>query len=77
METSDNSKCFKWLLRKSSLVRSIEEEVANKTVSEGIIDSLLLIEAMDRKMKFPPSNSMKEAFCTVVLHCTLATLSQP
>ncbi|KAK6283415.1 hypothetical protein POUND7_002367 [Theobroma cacao] len=64
------------LLKKASIVRSIQEGIANGSVPEEILDSLLLIEQVDRKQGLPVFDSMKAAFCAVALHCTLASLTR-
>ncbi|XP_021294283.1 uncharacterized protein LOC110424106 [Herrania umbratica] len=64
------------LLKKAFIVRSIQEGIANGSVAEEILDSLLLIEQVDRKQGLPVFDSMKSAFCAVAVHCTLASLTR-
>ncbi|XWS12955.1 hypothetical protein CRYUN_Cryun37aG0134200 [Craigia yunnanensis] len=62
------------LLNKASIIHSIRERTANRSVPEGILDSLQIIEELDRKQGLPVSDSMRAAFCAVAVHCTLTSL---
>ncbi|XVF26205.1 hypothetical protein REPUB_Repub13aG0279400 [Reevesia pubescens] len=63
------------LLNKASIVCSIQEHTAHGSVSEGLLDSLQIIEQLDRNQGLPVPNSMRAAFLAVAVHCTLKPLS--
>ncbi|KAK8664940.1 hypothetical protein V6N13_084708 [Hibiscus sabdariffa] len=56
---------------KASTLRSIRNRTANCSVSDGILESLILIDEIDRRRGVPPSDAMREAFCAVAVHLTL------
>ncbi|TYI04316.1 hypothetical protein ES332_A10G008800v1 [Gossypium tomentosum] len=63
--------CFHY---KGAILRSIEQRTGNFTVPDAVLDSLILIENLDRRRGFLPSESMKAAFCAVAVHCTVSCL---
>ncbi|KAK5791954.1 hypothetical protein PVK06_033067 [Gossypium arboreum] len=63
--------CFHY---KGAILRSIEQRTGNSTVPDAVLDSLILIENLDRRRGFLPSESMKAAFCAVAVHCTVSCL---
>lgn len=63
--------CFHY---KGSILRSIEQRTGSNTVPDAVLDSLILIENLDRRRGVPPSESMKAAFCAVAVHCTVSCL---
>ncbi|MBA0663295.1 hypothetical protein Goklo_003416 [Gossypium klotzschianum] len=63
--------CFHY---KGAILRSIEQRTGNSTVPDAVLDSLILIENLDRRRGVLPSESMKAAFCAVAVHCTVSCL---
>ncbi|XP_012454056.1 uncharacterized protein LOC105776112 isoform X2 [Gossypium raimondii] len=63
--------CFHY---KGAILRSIEQRTGNSTVTDAVLDSLILIENLDRRRGVLPSESMKAAFCAVAVHCTVSCL---
>ncbi|XP_039044019.1 uncharacterized protein LOC120183373 isoform X2 [Hibiscus syriacus] len=56
---------------KASTLRSIQGRTANCSIHDGVLDSLILIDELDRRRGVPPSDAMREAFCAVAVHLTL------
>ncbi|GMI93254.1 hypothetical protein HRI_002994700 [Hibiscus trionum] len=56
---------------KASTLRSIGNRTANCSVPDGILESLIIIDELDRQRGVPPSDAMREAFCAVAVHRTL------
>ncbi|XP_022724533.1 uncharacterized protein LOC111281160 isoform X2 [Durio zibethinus] len=62
------------LLNKASIIHSIRQRTANCSLPEGILDSLQIIEQLDRQQGLPISDSMRAAFCALAVHYTLTSL---
>ncbi|OMO98662.1 hypothetical protein COLO4_13781 [Corchorus olitorius] len=62
------------LLKKACIICSIQDRVADGSIPEDILDSLLLVEQVDRTQGLAVSDSMRAAFTAVALHCTLSFL---
>ncbi|XP_012084181.1 uncharacterized protein LOC105643614 isoform X2 [Jatropha curcas] len=58
-------------LKKTVLLRSIDSEIRNGSISETILQSLEIIEELDRNKKVKILDSMKHAYCAVALDCTV------
>ncbi|XVF75192.1 hypothetical protein PTKIN_Ptkin13bG0167600 [Pterospermum kingtungense] len=63
-----------YLLNKASVIQSIREQIAYGSIPEGILDSLQIIQLLDREQGLPVSDSLRAAFCAVAVHCTLIWL---
>ncbi|XP_012066886.1 uncharacterized protein LOC105629849 [Jatropha curcas] len=66
MSSAINNPRFK----KTLTLRSIQDEIANGT-SETILESLEIIEELDKILKIKTLDSMKKAYCAVALDCTM------
>ncbi|CAN0929267.1 Telomere repeat-binding factor 5 [Linum grandiflorum] len=62
----DNSR-----LKKTILLRSIQDELGKGSVSEDILDWLENLEEIDRRDELLVLESMKLAYCAVAVECTL------
>ncbi|OMO57264.1 hypothetical protein CCACVL1_25869 [Corchorus capsularis] len=62
------------LLKKACIICSIQDRIADGSIPEDILDSLLLVEQVDRTQGLAVSDSMRAAFTAVALHCTLSFL---
>ncbi|GMH11412.1 hypothetical protein Nepgr_013253 [Nepenthes gracilis] len=63
-------------LKKILLLRRIESEVSNAIVSEEILELLEIIEKLDLCDGKAASESMKAAYCTVAVDCTVRFLEE-
>ncbi|GMG99947.1 hypothetical protein Nepgr_001787 [Nepenthes gracilis] len=63
-------------LKKTLLLRRIESEASNGSVSEKILESLEIIEELDHREGKAASESMKEAYCMVAVDCTVRFLQE-
>ncbi|KAE8723102.1 hypothetical protein F3Y22_tig00013285pilonHSYRG00341 [Hibiscus syriacus] len=59
---------------KVSTLLSIRNRTANFSVPDGILESLIIIEKLDRRRGVPPSDALREAFSAVAVHRTLLWL---
>ncbi|OMO89708.1 hypothetical protein CCACVL1_07684, partial [Corchorus capsularis] len=62
------------LLKKACIICSIQDRIADGSIPEDILDSLLLVEQVDRTQGLAVSDSMRATFTVVALHCTLSFL---
>lgn len=61
-------------LKKTLVLRSIADEIAEGSISETILDSLEILEELDRKEGSKMTESMKRAYCAVAVECTVKYL---
>ncbi|EEF43178.1 uncharacterized protein LOC8261339 [Ricinus communis] len=61
-------------LKKTLLLRSIDSQISDGSVSETILDSLEAIEELDRENHIIITDSMKAAYCAVAVECTVKYL---
>ncbi|KAK2992718.1 hypothetical protein RJ640_025221, partial [Escallonia rubra] len=57
-------------LKKNILLRRIESEISNGTVSEKILSLLEHTQELDSRQGIATSDSMKQAYCAVAVHST-------
>nr|XP_048323922.1 uncharacterized protein LOC107411598 isoform X2 [Ziziphus jujuba var. spinosa] len=62
-------------LKKVVLLRAIESEVSEASVSEKILENLEMLEELDQREGTDTLDSMKAAYCAVALECTAKYLS--
>lgn len=62
-------------LKKIVLLRAIESEVSEASVSETILENLEMIEELDQREGTDTIDSMKSAYCAVAVECTAKYLS--
>ncbi|KAJ0095969.1 hypothetical protein Patl1_16096 [Pistacia atlantica] len=60
--------------KKTLLLRSIQTEISDGSVSETILDTLKTIEDLDKKEGIKTTASMKAAYCAVAVECTVKYL---
>ncbi|GAV58619.1 Myb_DNA-binding domain-containing protein, partial [Cephalotus follicularis] len=58
-------------IKKLVLLRSIQTEISDASVSETILEMLEIIEELDRQEKIRITGSMKAAYCAVAVECTV------
>ncbi|KAJ8751350.1 hypothetical protein K2173_016543 [Erythroxylum novogranatense] len=61
-------------LKKTLILRSIDSEIRDGSVSETMLESLEVLEKLDRGEGIKVSNLMKEAYRTVAVECTVKYL---
>ncbi|CAN4098665.1 unnamed protein product [Withania somnifera] len=62
-------------LKKSLLLRKIESEISNGTVTEKILEFLELIEELEYQEGVEATEVMKAAYCAVAVECTVKFLN--
>ncbi|KAL2941467.1 Telomeric repeat-binding factor 1 [Bienertia sinuspersici] len=62
--------------KKTILLRAVQSEVSNGSVSEKLLDLLEVIEELDHREGKVASNLMKEAYCLVAVDCTVRFLEE-
>lgn len=62
-------------LKKSLILRKIESEVSNGSVTEKILEFLELIEELDQQEGVEATEVMKSAYCAVAVECTVKFLN--
>lgn len=62
-------------LKKTVLLRAIECESEEASVSESVLENLEMVEELDQGQGFETLESMKDAYCAVALECTLKYLA--
>ncbi|MCD7460496.1 hypothetical protein HAX54_043644 [Datura stramonium] len=62
-------------LKKALLIRKIESEISNGSVTEKILEFLELIEELDHQEGIQASEVMKAAYCAVAVECTVKFLN--
>ncbi|KAJ8543567.1 hypothetical protein K7X08_006090 [Anisodus acutangulus] len=62
-------------LKKALLLRKIESEISNGSVTEKILEFLELIEELDHQEGIETSEVMKAAYCAVAVECTVKYLN--
>lgn len=63
-------------LKKHLLLKKIDSEVSNGTISENVLGLLEQIEELDYRYNVEISDSMKRAYCVVAVHCTVKFLEE-
>ena len=63
-------------LKKTILLRKIESEISNGSVSENLLELFEIIEELDHREGTRASDSMKKAYCAVAVDCTLRFLDE-
>lgn len=63
-------------LKKTILLRKIESEISNGSVSENLLELFEIIEELDHREGTRASDSMKKAYCAVAVDCTLRFLEE-
>ncbi|KAF3454805.1 hypothetical protein FNV43_RR05253 [Rhamnella rubrinervis] len=61
-------------LKKTVLLRDIDCELSDASVSEKILENLEILEELDHRQGFETLDSMKDAYCAVALECTVKYL---
>ncbi|GAV63174.1 Myb_DNA-binding domain-containing protein, partial [Cephalotus follicularis] len=61
-------------IRKTLLLRSIQADISDASVSETILEKLETIAALDRQENIPTTYSMKAAYCAVAVECAVKYL---
>ena len=61
-------------MKKTVLLRKIESEISDGSVSETILELLEIIEELDYKEGVAVLDSMKNAYCAVAVECTVKFL---
>lgn len=61
-------------LKKTLLLRSIEADVSDASISETILENLEILEELERNQEIEILDSMKMAYCAVALECTVKYL---
>ncbi|KAJ9698885.1 hypothetical protein PVL29_007788 [Vitis rotundifolia] len=61
-------------MKKTVLLRKIESEISDGSVSETILELLEIIEELDYKEGVAVLDSMKDAYCAVAVECTVKFL---
>lgn len=62
-------------LKKALLIRKIESEISNGSVTEKILEFLELIEELNHQDGIEASEVMKAAYCAVAVECTVKFLN--
>ncbi|KAL9246738.1 hypothetical protein vseg_020236 [Gypsophila vaccaria] len=63
-------------LKKTVLLRRIEKEASNGVISEKIMETIEIIEALDKKRGKTASYLMQKAYCLVAVDCTVRFLGE-
>ncbi|CAL1368401.1 unnamed protein product [Linum trigynum] len=59
-----------WRLKKMLTLKQLQSGISNGSVSEEMLDSLELVEQLDRESGNPIPETIKAAYCAVALECT-------
>ncbi|XP_009772851.1 uncharacterized protein LOC107799057 [Nicotiana tabacum] len=63
-------------LKKALILRKLESEISNSSVTEKILELLELFEELDHQEGIETLKEMKSAYCAVAVECTVKFLNQ-